>query len=58
MYDDGRKQGRKRTAARASEFQKVNNFPVNLGHVTHHPPSKLISLQNLCIFSIENSHIL
>jgi hypothetical protein len=44
--DDGRMQGGKRTAACASEFQKVNNFRVRFkfGHVTlcrtQSPPDK------------------
>jgi len=43
MDDDGRKQGGKRISARATEFQKVNNFRVGFefNHVIHHPYSKL-----------------
>jgi hypothetical protein len=43
MDDDGRKQGGKRISARATEFQKVNNFRVGFefNHVIHHLYSKL-----------------
>jgi hypothetical protein len=59
VEDDGRKQGGKRTAARAPEFQKVNNFRFNFRHVTialHSNLSQIKNQKNLIIMNIQNNY--